>query len=195
MRGASSSPMPACAGLDDPVGMSLRPTRTFTARSWRSSWSSASTNTRSIIARIGSPAQVVPNGRLRSIGFEGRDDYGALGTVTNVAARLSDEAAAGQILLSQRAYAALEGRVDARAPAEGPRPPHGGLRARRPVELSQRHATAASSTGSANPFSVSERGSESRKRPAPSRLAVLTRISPPPASAPMRAAMWTPWPA
>src|SRR6266511_3648651 len=145
--------------------------------------------------RLGSPAQVVPNGRLRSIGFEGRDDYGALGTVTNVAARLSDEAAVGRILLSQRAYAALEGRVDARAPAEGPRPPHGGLRARRPVELSQRHATAASSTGSANPFSVSERGSESRKRPAPSRLAVLTRISPPPASAPMRAAMWTPWPA
>jgi adenylate cyclase len=38
--------------------------------------------------------------------------------VTNVAARLSDEAAAGQILLSQRAYAALEGRVDARPVAE-----------------------------------------------------------------------------
>ena len=30
-----------------------------------------------------------------------------------MAARLSDEAAAGQILLSQRAYAALEGKVDA----------------------------------------------------------------------------------
>ncbi|HYY33803.1 MAG TPA: GAF domain-containing protein [Gaiellaceae bacterium] len=51
---------------------------------------------------------------LGRIGFEGRYDYGALGSVTNVAARLSDEAAAGQILLSQRAYAALEGRVDAR---------------------------------------------------------------------------------
>jgi class 3 adenylate cyclase len=51
---------------------------------------------------------------LGRIGFEGRYDYGALGSVTNVAARLSDEAAAGQILLSQRAYAALEGRVDAK---------------------------------------------------------------------------------
>jgi class 3 adenylate cyclase len=50
---------------------------------------------------------------LGRIGFEGRYDYGALGSVTNVAARLSDEARAGQILLSQRAYAALEGRVEA----------------------------------------------------------------------------------
>jgi len=55
---------------------------------------------------------------LGRIGFEGRYDYGALGTVTNVAARLSDEAAAGQILLSQRAFAALEGRVDAKPVAE-----------------------------------------------------------------------------
>jgi class 3 adenylate cyclase len=55
----------------------------------------------------------VGHATLGRIGFEGRYDYGALGTVTNVAARLSDEAAAGQILLSQRAYAALEGRVDA----------------------------------------------------------------------------------
>jgi hypothetical protein len=65
----------------------------------------------------------------------------------------------------------------------------------RSLGLAQRQATVASSTGSANPLSVSERGSESRNRIAPSRLAVLTRISPPPASAPMRAAMWTPWPA
>ena len=50
---------------------------------------------------------------LGRIGFEGRYDYGALGTVTNLAARLSDKAAAGQILLSQRAYAALEERVEA----------------------------------------------------------------------------------
>jgi class 3 adenylate cyclase len=51
---------------------------------------------------------------LGRIGFEGRYDYGALGSVTNVAARLSDEAAGGQILLSQRAYAALEDKVDAK---------------------------------------------------------------------------------
>jgi adenylate cyclase len=55
---------------------------------------------------------------LGRIGFEGRYDYGALGSVTNIAARLSDEAAPGQILLSQRAYAALEGRVDAEPVAE-----------------------------------------------------------------------------
>jgi class 3 adenylate cyclase/putative methionine-R-sulfoxide reductase with GAF domain len=51
---------------------------------------------------------------LGRIGFEGRYDYGALGSVTNVAARLSDEARPGQVLLSQRAYAALEGKVEAR---------------------------------------------------------------------------------
>ena len=56
----------------------------------------------------------VGHATLGQIGFEGRYDYGALGSVTNVAARLSDEAAAGQILLSQRAYAALEDRVEAR---------------------------------------------------------------------------------
>jgi class 3 adenylate cyclase len=55
---------------------------------------------------------------LGRIGFEGRYDYGALGSVTNIAARLSDEAAPGQILLSQRAFAALEGRVDAKPVAE-----------------------------------------------------------------------------
>jgi len=51
---------------------------------------------------------------LGQIGFEGRYDYGALGRVTNLAARLSDAAAAGQILLSQRAYTALEDRVQVR---------------------------------------------------------------------------------
>ena len=55
---------------------------------------------------------------LGRIGFEGRYDYGALGSVTNIAARLSDEAAAGQILLTQRAYAALEGRVEAKPVAQ-----------------------------------------------------------------------------
>ena len=56
----------------------------------------------------------VGHATLGRIGFEGRYDYGALGSVTNVAARLSDEAGPGQILLTQRAYAALEGRVEAR---------------------------------------------------------------------------------
>jgi class 3 adenylate cyclase len=55
----------------------------------------------------------VGHATLGRIGFEGRYDYGALGAVTNLAARLSDEAGPGQILLSQRVYAALEGRVEA----------------------------------------------------------------------------------
>ncbi|HET9324339.1 MAG TPA: adenylate/guanylate cyclase domain-containing protein [Gaiellaceae bacterium] len=50
----------------------------------------------------------VGHATLGRIGFEGRYDYGALGSVTNLAARLSDKATAGQILLSQRAHAALE---------------------------------------------------------------------------------------
>jgi adenylate cyclase len=40
---------------------------------------------------------------LGRIGFEGRFDYAAIGTVTNLAARLCAEAADGQILITQRA--------------------------------------------------------------------------------------------
>jgi len=50
---------------------------------------------------------------LGKIGFEGRFDYGAIGTVTNLAARLCDAARGGQILVSQRVYAAVEGQVEA----------------------------------------------------------------------------------
>ncbi len=39
---------------------------------------------------------------IGAIGFEGRRDYGVIGNVTNLAARLCGEAAAGQILISQR---------------------------------------------------------------------------------------------
>ncbi len=45
---------------------------------------------------------------LGTIGFEGRLDYGAIGTVTNLASRLCDEARPGQILVSQRVYADVE---------------------------------------------------------------------------------------
>jgi class 3 adenylate cyclase len=47
------------------------------------------------------------------IGFEGRFDYTAIGTVTNLAARLCAEAKPGQILVSQRVYVTLEGLVEA----------------------------------------------------------------------------------
>jgi class 3 adenylate cyclase len=49
---------------------------------------------------------------LGKIGFEGRFDYAAIGTVTNLASRLSDEARAGQILISQNVYSAVEELVD-----------------------------------------------------------------------------------
>ncbi|MBI4588081.1 MAG: adenylate/guanylate cyclase domain-containing protein, partial [Candidatus Rokubacteria bacterium] len=45
---------------------------------------------------------------IGAIGFEGRWDYGAIGTVTNLAARLCGEARPGQILISRR----LLGTVD-----------------------------------------------------------------------------------
>jgi class 3 adenylate cyclase/CheY-like chemotaxis protein len=47
------------------------------------------------------------------IGFDGRSDYAAIGTVTNLASRLCDEAAPGQILVSQRMYAEVENEVEA----------------------------------------------------------------------------------
>jgi adenylate cyclase len=43
---------------------------------------------------------------IGAIGFEGRLDYGAIGSVTNLAARLCGEAAGGQILISERVRAA-----------------------------------------------------------------------------------------
>ena len=48
---------------------------------------------------------------IGGIGFSGRIDYGAIGTVTNLAARLCGEAAGGEILVSQRVCAALDGQV------------------------------------------------------------------------------------
>lgn len=46
---------------------------------------------------------------LGTIGFEGRRDYGAIGTVTNLAARLCGEAKGGEILVSQRVWGHLDG--------------------------------------------------------------------------------------
>jgi class 3 adenylate cyclase len=50
---------------------------------------------------------------LGRIGFEGRYDYGAVGNSVILASRLSDVATAGQILISQRVFAAIEDAVDA----------------------------------------------------------------------------------
>jgi adenylate cyclase len=55
---------------------------------------------------------------LGQIGFEGRYDYAAIGTVTTLASRLCNSAAADQILISQRVYAAVEELVVVQAVGE-----------------------------------------------------------------------------
>jgi class 3 adenylate cyclase len=55
---------------------------------------------------------------IGAIGFEGRWDYGAVGTVTNLAARLCAEAKPGQILVSRRVLTTVEGVVDAQPVGE-----------------------------------------------------------------------------
>jgi class 3 adenylate cyclase len=50
---------------------------------------------------------------LGTIGFEGRHDYAAIGTVSNVASRLCDEAKPSQILISQRVFQAVHKAVTA----------------------------------------------------------------------------------
>jgi class 3 adenylate cyclase/putative methionine-R-sulfoxide reductase with GAF domain len=55
---------------------------------------------------------------LGTIGFEGRFDYAAIGTVSNVASRLCDEAKPGQILISPRVLLAVEDFVAVEAVGE-----------------------------------------------------------------------------
>ena len=50
---------------------------------------------------------------LGRIGFERRFDYSAVGSVTNLASRLCDQAKSGQILVEARVYNELEGLIDA----------------------------------------------------------------------------------
>src|SRR5215217_4655011 len=50
---------------------------------------------------------------LGQIGFEGRQDYAVIGTIPNLASRLCGEAAAGQILISQRVFTSIETEIEA----------------------------------------------------------------------------------
>jgi adenylate cyclase len=50
---------------------------------------------------------------LGQIGFDRRFDYAAIGSVTNLASRLCDEAKAGQILISQRIFGLVEPLIEA----------------------------------------------------------------------------------
>ena len=55
---------------------------------------------------------------IGAIGFEGRLDYGAIGTVTNLASRLCGEAKPGQILIPQRLLGSVESLVEAESVGE-----------------------------------------------------------------------------
>lgn len=55
---------------------------------------------------------------IGAIGFEGRLDYGAIGGVSNVAARLCSEARGGQTLVQQRVLGRVEELVEAEAVGE-----------------------------------------------------------------------------
>jgi class 3 adenylate cyclase len=55
---------------------------------------------------------------IGTIGFEGRLDYGAIGTVTNLAARLCGEAKEDQILISPRIFSKVEGHIEATSVGE-----------------------------------------------------------------------------
>jgi adenylate cyclase len=55
---------------------------------------------------------------IGAIGFEGRRDYAAIGSVTSLAVRLCHQAQPGQILVSQRLYSAVEPLVEAESVGE-----------------------------------------------------------------------------
>jgi adenylate cyclase len=55
---------------------------------------------------------------LGPIGFAGRFDYTAIGTVVNLAARLCGEAHSGQILIDRKVHAAIEAVADLEAAGE-----------------------------------------------------------------------------
>jgi class 3 adenylate cyclase len=50
---------------------------------------------------------------IGAIGFEGRRDYSAIGTVSNLASRLCDEAKGCEILITQKVLSCIDGLVEA----------------------------------------------------------------------------------
>ena len=55
---------------------------------------------------------------LGRIGFEGRFDYSAIGTVVNLAARLCSDAKDGQILIEGKVHSAIESSISTESAGE-----------------------------------------------------------------------------
>ena len=97
---------------------------------------------------------------LGTIGFEGRFDYAAIGTVSNVASRLCDEAKPGQILISPRVLdegrERREGRASRRVRVKGDKAADGGVqRGRRRIVKQLPKRPQAPSGGAARRIGVS----------------------------------------
>ena len=109
---------------------------------------------------------------LGAIGWDARSDYAAIGTVTALAARLCEEAAPGEILISQRLCAAVEALVEIE-PA-GERALRGFLRPV-PAFRVRRLRVAEAAVGRRGPAPSARRASTGPLRTAASRSACATR--------------------
>jgi adenylate cyclase len=99
-----NDPLPA----DDPAGQAIRLALALRARMHElaSSWSR-----RGLAPDFGVGIDL-GYATLGTMGFAGRQEYGAIGTVVHVASALSDQAHGGQILTTQRLVAALDDSVE-----------------------------------------------------------------------------------
>jgi class 3 adenylate cyclase len=99
---------------DDPAGDALR-----LALAMREHMATLCTEWRKLGHRLGFGVGIsLGYATVGMVGSEGRYDYTASGTSVNLAARLCDHAADGEILLSPRAFAALENRIEAQSVGE-----------------------------------------------------------------------------